>query len=223
MAREIPLGATRYAGNSDVVVPCAFEGDLVAGVAVSSVAVSGEQPKVELFNGSAFAGFAVHDLCTIRKVTGVVEQGKGIPVRVKEGATLTVGNGFAVDNVTGEVVPAGAADSTTIMGKIDELDINGLDENCEIVEGCVLVTLYGGSAPAGSGGSAGVTSVNGATGDVTLAAADVGALADDYTAPVTSVNGQTGEVALTQADIPASAPTPEDAEAKAASRSTNKK
>lgn len=160
MAREIPLGATRYAGNSDVVSACVFEGELVAGVAVSSVAVSGEQPKVTLFNGSAFAGFSVHDLCSIRKVTGVIEQGKGICLRVKEGESLTAGNGFAVDNASGEVVAIGADASTTIMGKIDEIEVIGLDENCQTVDNCVLVTAYGGSAPAGAG-SAGVTSVNG--------------------------------------------------------------
>lgn len=174
MAREIPLGATRYAGNSDVVSACVFEGELVAGVAVSSVAVSGEQPKVTLFNGSAFAGFSVHDLCSIRKVTGVIEQGKGICLRVKEGESLTAGNGFAVDNASGEVVAIGADASTTIMGKIDEIEVIGLDENCQTVDNCVLVTAYGGSAPAGAG-SAGVTSVNGKSGDVTLTAADIGA------------------------------------------------
>ncbi|ALR91306.1 hypothetical protein [Vibrio alginolyticus] len=221
MAREIPLGATRYAGNSDVVLPCQFEGDLVAGVAVSSVAISGEQPKVALFNGSAFAGFAVHDLCNVRKVTGVVEQGKGIPVRVKKLATLTVGNGFAVDNTTGEVVPVGAADSTTIMGKIDELGINGLDENCEIVEGCALVTLYGGSAPAGSG-AAGVTSVNGATGDVTIAAADIGAVEE---APEDGSPYERQDAGWVAAGVAASAPAPESAEtgAKTASRTIAKK
>ncbi|OEA47879.1 hypothetical protein BBM62_06145 [Vibrio parahaemolyticus] len=220
MAREIPLGATRYAGNSDVVSPCAFEGDLVAGVAVSSVAVSGEQPKVALFNGSAFAGFAVHDLCNIRKVTGVVEQGKGIPVRVKDGVTLAAGNGFAVDNATGEVVPIGTADSTAIMGKIDELDINGLDENCEIVEGCVLVTLYGGSAPAGSDGAAGVTSVNGKTGDVTLVPADIGGVEE---APADGTPYERQDAGWVAASTPAGAPTPESADSKTVSRSTAKK
>lgn len=49
-----------------------------------------------------------------------------------------------------------------------------------------------------------VQSVNGQTGAVTLAAADVGALPDDYTppaAPVQSVNGETGAVQLTAADV----------------------
>ena len=49
-----------------------------------------------------------------------------------------------------------------------------------------------------------VQSVNGQTGAVTLAAADVGALPDDYTppaAPVQSVNGETGAVQLSAADV----------------------
>src|SRR5690554_5556094 len=49
-----------------------------------------------------------------------------------------------------------------------------------------------------------VQSVNGQTGAVTLAAADVGALPDSYTppaAPVQSVNGQTGAVTLTAGDV----------------------
>ncbi|MEV7089906.1 phage tail protein [Streptomyces sp. NPDC093085] len=65
-----------------------------------------------------------------------------------------------------------------------------------------------GQLPAGTGG--GVASVNGRTGTVVLAAADLGALdpaAADLRylrlggAPVTSVNEQTGEVALTAADV----------------------
>ncbi|MFE2376383.1 phage tail protein [Streptomyces sp. NPDC059398] len=64
--------------------------------------------------------------------------------------------------------------------------------------------------PAGTG--EGVTSVNGRTGTVTLAAADLGALTEATgdarymglgTAPVLSVNGQTGTVALTAADLSA--------------------
>jgi len=49
-----------------------------------------------------------------------------------------------------------------------------------------------------------VQSVNGQTGAVTLTAADVGALPDDYTppaAPVQSVNGETGAVQLSAADV----------------------
>ncbi|ELS4260383.1 hypothetical protein R5K90_002174 [Salmonella enterica] len=46
-----------------------------------------------------------------------------------------------------------------------------------------------------------VTSVNGKTGDVTLAAADVHALPDTYSAPVSSVNGKTGAVTLAAADV----------------------
>ncbi|MBD0785783.1 hypothetical protein HUO09_05480 [Vibrio sp. Y2-5] len=209
MAREIPLGSTRYAGNSDVVLPCVYEGILVAGVAVSSVAVSGEQPKVALFNGEAFAGFAVHDLCSIRKVTGIIEQGKGICLRTKEGETLSAGNGFAVDNATGEVVAIGTDASTIIMGKIDEVGVIGLDENCETVENCILVTAYGGTAPAGSEGT-GVTSVNGKAGDVTLTAAELGAT-EEAPEDGSPYNRQdAGWVAATGA----AAPTPESVKAK---------
>ncbi|NIY91107.1 hypothetical protein [Vibrio diazotrophicus] len=209
MAREIPLGSTRYAGNSDVVLPCVYEGILVAGVAVSSVAVSGEQPKVALFNGEAFSGFAVHDLCSIRKVTGIIEQGKGICLRTKEGETLSAGNGFAVDNATGEVVAIGTDASTIIMGKIDEVGVIGLDENCETVENCILVTAYGGTAPAGSEGT-GVTSVNGKSGDVTLTAAELGAT-EEAPEDGSPYNRQdAGWVAATGA----AAPTPESVKAK---------
>lgn len=210
MAREIPLGATRYAGNSDVVAPCKFTGDLVAGVAVSSVEVSGSQPTVTVFNGTAFAGFSVHDLCSIRKVTGVIDQGKSICLRVKEGEALSVGNGFAVDNATGEVVAIGADASTTVMGKIDELDITGIDENCKTVENCVLVTAYGGTAPAGAGGAT-VTSVNGKTGDVVLAAADVSAIEE---APVDGSPYERQDAGWVAASTAAAAPTPESAASK---------
>ena len=46
-------------------------------------------------------------------------------------------------------------------------------------------------------------SINGTTlsGDVTITAADVGALPDTYTAPVTSVNTQTGAVVLSKSDV----------------------
>ena len=50
-------------------------------------------------------------------------------------------------------------------------------------------------------GQAGVLSVNGMTGDVTLAASDVGALPDTYSAPVSSVNNKTGAVTLTASDV----------------------
>ncbi|MFV0448073.1 MAG: hypothetical protein ACK5MF_06380 [Vibrio sp.] len=195
MARKIPLGATRYAGNSDVVSACVFEGELVAGVAVSSVAVSGSQPTVTTYNGTAFAGFAVHDLCSVRKVTGVIEQGKSICLRVKEGEALSVGNAFAVDNVTGEVVAAGADGSTTIMGKVDEIDVVGLDENSEEVENCVLVTAYGGTAPAGTGGSTGIEE-----------------------APVDGTPYNRQDASWVAASAAAAAPTPESASSKTAKK-----
>ena len=50
-------------------------------------------------------------------------------------------------------------------------------------------------------GQACVLSVNGMTGDVTLAASDVGALPDTYSAPVSSVNNKTGAVTLTASDV----------------------
>lgn len=208
MSREIPLGATRYAGNSDVVAPHLFTGELVAGVAVSSVEVNGSQPTVTAFNGSAFAGFSVHDLCTVRSVTGVVEQGKGICLRVKAGEALSVGNGFAVDNDTGEVVAVGAESSTVIMGKVDEVGVTGLDENCETVENCVLVTAYGGTAPASAGGAAAVTSVNGKVGDVTLTAADVGAVEE---APEDGTPYERQDATWVAASGTAASPTPESA------------
>lgn len=52
-----------------------------------------------------------------------------------------------------------------------------------------------------SGGGGAVSSVNGQTGAVVLAASDVGALPSTYTAPVTSVAGRTGAVTLAKADV----------------------
>lgn len=46
-----------------------------------------------------------------------------------------------------------------------------------------------------------VTSVNSKTGEVSLSASDVGALADSYTPPVQSVNNKTGTVNLSASDV----------------------
>ncbi|CAH1521288.1 hypothetical protein THF1D04_10745 [Vibrio owensii] len=199
MAIEHPLGSPSYRGNTDAVLPRLVEGTLVAGVAVSAVKGS-EQPTVKLFDGTAFGGFATHDVCNVRKVSGVIKFGEGICLRIKEGAVLGEGNAFGVDNTTGEVVVFGTADSTGIIGSVHELGITGLDENGNTVENCGLFNVYGGVAPT-SAGTGGVTSINGNTGDVTLTASDVGALPDTYTAPVNSVNGQTGDVELTSGDV----------------------
>lgn len=177
MSRIIPFGSPRYRGHTDGVLPRKFEGALVAGVAVSRVEVDASQPTVKPFDGSNFAGFAVHDIDNTRGVTGVIKHGEAICVKPKAGETFTVGNGFAVDNATGEVVPAGSADSTQINGEIEEVGVIGLDENCNEVPDSILVNLYGGIVY-GSAAGAAVTSVNGKTGDVTLAAADLGALED---------------------------------------------
>ncbi|MGD1455304.1 hypothetical protein [Vibrio harveyi] len=243
MARIIPLGAPRYRGHTDGILPRKVEGDLVAGVAVSRVEVDASQPTVKKFDGSNFAGFATHDLDTLRAVTGVIKHGEGICVKPKDGESFTVGNGFAVDNTTAEVVPAGTADSTQVNGEIEEIGVIGIDENCNEVPDCILVNLYGGVVYSSGGGAGGaVTSVNGKTGDVTLAAADVKALPETYEPPVKSVNGETGEVSLDAAavgalddapsdgktygrkdavwaEVPASAaPTPPESDAKTASR-----
>ncbi|WP_165312991.1 hypothetical protein [Vibrio ziniensis] len=156
MSLEFPLGAPRYRGNGDTIYPRKFEGALVAGVAVSVGNYDGSQPIVTTYNGSAFGGFSVHDLDSARKVTGVIKTGDGICLRMKEGAALTVGGAFAVDNVTGEVVEAGADGSTTIMGDVAAIDVFGIDADGSSIENCVLVNAYGGAAPAGSGGSTGI-------------------------------------------------------------------
>ncbi|HBC3828657.1 TPA: hypothetical protein ACVU43_003022 [Vibrio parahaemolyticus] len=156
MAIEYPLGSPSYRGNTDGALPRKFEGDLVAGVAVSLVTTNGSQPTVTAFNGSSFAGFAVHDLCTVRKVASVIKTGEGICLKIKAGESLTPGGAFAVDNISGEIVAAGAADSTTIMGDVAEIGVNGIDQDGKIVEGCGLFNVYGGVAPAGTGGSSGI-------------------------------------------------------------------
>lgn len=148
MAIEYPLGSPRYRGNSDVAPSRKFQGTLLAGAAVSLVPTVGSQPEVKLFDGSGYGGFAVHDLCTIRMVTAVIKTGEGICLRIKDGATLNAGEGFAVDNTTGEIVAVGAADSTTINGDVAAVGVIGLDENAEEVENCGLFNLYGGIIPA---------------------------------------------------------------------------
>ncbi|MGD1467171.1 phage neck protein fibritin [Vibrio harveyi] len=242
MSRVIPLGAPRYRGHTDGILPRKLEGAVVAGVAVSRVEVSASQPTVKPFDGTNFAGFSTHDVDTVRGVGGVIKHGESVCVRAKEGSAFTAGNGFAVDNTTGEVVPAGTADSVQILGDIEEVGVIGLDENCNEIPDCLLVNLYGGVVYSSGGAGGAVTSVNGKTGDVTLAAADVGALPDSYEPPVKSVNGETGEVTLDAAavgalddapsdgktyarkdaawaEVPASAaPTPPESDAKTASR-----
>ncbi|EOD9553469.1 hypothetical protein ACJ7RV_002593 [Vibrio parahaemolyticus] len=218
MARVVPLGSMRYRGNSDVVLPRKFEGTILAGGAVSRVAVDASQPTVKAFDGTGFAGFAVHDLDDVRKVTGVVKKGEGVCLRMKEGETLTEGNGFAVDNATSEVVAAGTADSTAINGEIEELGIIGLDENCNEVPNCVLVNLFGGTASA-SGAAAGVTSVNGKSGDVTLVPSDIGAVEE---APVDTTPYERQDAGWVAAGT-AAAPAPESTESKTSNRTTAKK
>lgn len=59
----------------------------------------------------------------------------------------------------------------------------------------------------GVDGTGAVSTINGVSpdgsGNVSLTASDVGAMADTYTAPVTSVNGQTGTVSISPASISA--------------------
>jgi len=174
MSRVVPLGMPKLRGNSDVIRSVMFTGALKAGCAVSSDTKPSQQMNVVPFDGSKFFGFAVSDLDNTRGVTGVVRKAEAVCLRVKEGEVLAEGNGFAVDNATGELVPIGAADSTPVSGDIEELDITGLDENSNEIPNCVLANVYGGLAPAGSSG--GVLSVNGQTGAVTLDATSVGAV-----------------------------------------------
>ncbi|EHR0247429.1 hypothetical protein [Vibrio parahaemolyticus] len=204
MARVVPLGSMRYRGNSDVVLPRKFEGTILAGGAVSRVAVDASQPTVKAFDGTGFAGFAVHDLDDVRKVTGVVKKGEGVCLRVKEGETLTEGGGFAVDNVTSEVVASGAADSTEINGEVEEIGIIGLDENCNEIPDCVLVNLYGGTSTA-VGGSSGIP-------EAPTDGKQYGRQNSGWT-----------EIVAAAGEEPAAAPTPESAEAKTSNRSTAKK
>lgn len=150
--RTMPLGMPRFRGNSDVSRTVVFSGDVKAGCAVSKTVVNGSQMKVVPFDGSNFFGFAVHDLCNIRKVTSAIRKGESVCLRVKKDVTLTLDDGVAVDNVTGELVPAGTAASTIINADIEELGAIGLDSNLGQVENCALINLYGGAAivPAGA-------------------------------------------------------------------------
>lgn len=147
MSREFPLGSPRSRGNSDVVLPCQFDGTLTAGVAVSISDANSGHPIIKLFDGSAFAGFSVSDIDQVAKVTGVIKTGEAICLCVKDGASLTVGDGFAVDNTTGEIVEAGSDGSTAINGDIADVDVNGIDDVGERVPKCALVNLYGGVVP----------------------------------------------------------------------------
>ncbi|GLT13899.1 hypothetical protein [Vibrio algivorus] len=145
MSREFPLGSPRSRGNSDVVLPRQFVDALTAGVAVSVSDANSGHPIVKLFDGSAFAGFSVSDIDQVTKTTGVIKTGEAVCLRVKEDAILVVGEGFAVDNTTGELVPAGMDGSTTINGEVADIGVNGLDGVGEVIHGCALVNLYGGA------------------------------------------------------------------------------
>ncbi|MFI8312449.1 phage tail protein [Streptomyces microflavus] len=118
----------------------------------------------------------------------------------------------------GPAGPAGAVHS--VNGKTDPdilltaADVSALDTARAGAPGGVATLGADGLVPAAqlpAGGGA-VASVNGKTGNVTLAATDVGALSQAagdarYLAvdgsPVTSVNGRTGPVVLTAADVSA--------------------
>lgn len=158
MSRTIPLGATRYAGNSDVVLPRLVHGELLAGVAVSLYQPDSSQPTVRKFDGTKFAGFSTHDLCLVRNTVGVVKTGEGLCLRKKAGATLGVGDGFAVDNNSAMVVAVGTENSTTIMGDVAGLNVTGIDNLGNDVPDCILVNVYGGVAlAASSSGSGGIS------------------------------------------------------------------
>ena len=147
----MPLGMPLFRGNSDVIRTVVFLGDIKAGCAVSKTVVNGTQMKVVPFDGTNFFGFAVHDLCTIRKVTGAIRKGEAVCLRIKEGAVLTLDDGVAVDNTTGELVPAGTAASTTINADVEEVNVIGLDSNLARVDHCALINLYGGEAIVAAG------------------------------------------------------------------------
>ena len=78
---------------------------------------------------------------------------------------------------------------------------NGADATASYENGVLTIGLPKG--PKGDTGSASPITVNGIEAidsDITLTAADVGAMPDTYKPPVTSVNGQTGEVQLPASD-----------------------
>lgn len=146
----MPLGMPRYRGNSDVIRPVVFSGEVKAGCAVSKTAVSGSQMKVAPFNGANFFGFAVHDLCSIRKTASVLRQGESVCVRVKEGVTIALNSKLAVDNTTGELVIAGTGSSTPINADVEEIEAIGLDENLKQIPKCAIINVYGGIVAGGS-------------------------------------------------------------------------
>lgn len=150
MSRMIPLGSSRYAGNSNVVLPRQFEGELVAGIAVSMSDSTASQPIVKRFDGSKFAGFSVHDICQQSKTLSVIKKGESVCLRVKDGASLSIGDSFAADNHTGEIVSYGTEDSTPIMGDVAEINIVGVDQLSHDVPNCILANLYGGITPTGA-------------------------------------------------------------------------
>lgn len=165
MSRIIPLGSPRYRGNSDVVLPRQFTGELIAGVAVSLAEANASQPVVKLFDGSKFAGFSVHDIEQNVKTLSVIKTGEAVCLRLKDGEVLVIGDSFAIDNTTGFVVASGSENSTNIMGDVAELDVTGVDHLGRDVQNCILVNLYGGVAPASSGG--GSTGISDAPADGT--------------------------------------------------------
>lgn len=146
MARVIPLGYPKVRGGGEAIRSALFTGDLVAGVAVSRVETTGKEPKVKAYNGSNFWGFSTADLNPNTKSVGVVRRADALPVRVKSGESLSIGDQVALDNATGEVVAEGTSGSTPIPAEVEETDITGLDENGKEVADCILINLYGGLA-----------------------------------------------------------------------------
>lgn len=189
------VGIPIIKGNSHSIVSCRFTGDIsqvFEGAAVKQVGGVQER-QVQLLSeagSGAFCGF-IFDINRKSKRASLLRTCDLVALPVADKSAVAGGQAVKVSATTNMIDASG---SITITGEISSVDADfaGLDgktgEAVKLPDGteleCVAVALTQVQVmPAGSGG-AGVTSVNGQSGDVSLDAADVGALPDTYTPDV---------------------------------------
>jgi hypothetical protein len=185
---------------SHMVQPVLFADDFkpAVGQAVSidPASVAAGNIKVVDFNKGIFYGFIQE---VLRGGYGsVVRATEGCHVQLQSGQTPKAGDALFVTNDNQAATDVGFPINGFFLGAPT---VSWMPDGSQVASAEVTFG-YGRSmteVPSGSGGA--VTSVNGATGAVTLAATDVGALPDTYAAPVASVNGAVGVVVLDAAAV----------------------
>ncbi|ACZ29553.1 hypothetical protein Xcel_0514 [Xylanimonas cellulosilytica DSM 15894] len=208
VAQTAAAGAVTAATTAIAGIPAQIGTQVVAAVtaqvaaAVEPVATSAQAAATSAVASQLAAEVAASTAAGL--ASGVVRSVNGLPPNAAGNVTVATGgggSGGAVDAVnghTGYVVldaddvgarPAGVAIP------VADIAATGTPSGSTYLRGDGTW-----STPAGGGGSGAVDSVNGQTGDVTLAAADVGALPSS-TVYVASVAGKTGTVSLTKGDV----------------------